>query len=49
MLEVLARIRHRRTRRQLSSYLDGMLSVHESRRLQVHVAQCQACRESWRT
>ena len=45
MLEVLARIRHRRTRRQLSSYLDGMLSVHESRRLQAHLAQCQACRD----
>lgn len=45
MLEVLARIRHRRTRRQLSPYLDGMLSVHESRRVQAHLAQCQACRD----
>jgi len=45
MLEVLARIRHRRTRRQLSPYVDGMLSVHESRRLQAHLAQCQACRD----
>ena len=45
MLEVLARIRHRRTRRQLSPYLDGMLSVQESRRLQAHLAQCQACRD----
>jgi LysM repeat protein len=45
MLEVLARIRHRRTRRQLSPYLDGMLSVHESRRLQAHLAQCRACRD----
>jgi len=45
MLEVLARIRHRRTRRQLSPYLDGMLSVQESRRLEAHLAQCQTCRD----
>ena len=45
MLEVLARIRHRRTRRQLSPYLDGMLSVQESRRLEAHLAQCRACRD----
>jgi hypothetical protein len=45
MLEVLARIRHRRTRRQLSPYLDGMLSDEESRRLEAHLAQCQACRD----
>jgi hypothetical protein len=45
MLEVLARIRHRRTRRQLSPYLDGMLSKQESSRLEEHLAQCQACRE----
>jgi len=45
MLEVLARIRHRRTRRQLSPYLDGMLSAQESRRLEAHLAQCQACRD----
>jgi len=45
MLEVLARIRHRRTRRQLSPYLDGMLSVQGSRRLEAHLAQCRACRD----
>jgi len=45
MLEVLARIRHRRTRRQLSSFLDGMLSPRESRRLEAHLAQCRACRD----
>jgi len=45
MLEVLARIRHRRTRRQLSPYLDGVLSVQESRRLEAHLAQCQTCRD----
>jgi hypothetical protein len=45
MLEVLARILHRRTRRQLSPYLDGMLSEQESRRLEAHLAQCQACRD----
>jgi LysM repeat protein len=45
MLEVLARIRHRRTRRQLSPYLDGVLSVQESRRLEAHLAQCRACRD----
>ena len=45
MLEVLARIRHRRTLRQLSPYLDGMLSVQESRRLEAHLGQCQVCRD----
>ena len=45
MLEVLARIRHRRTRRQLSPYLDEMLSAQESRRLEAHLAQCRACRD----
>jgi hypothetical protein len=45
MLEVLARIRHRRTRRQLSPYVDGMLSARETRRLEEHLAQCQACRD----
>ena len=45
MLEVLARIRHRRIRRQLSPYLDGMLSARGSRRLEAHLAQCQACRD----
>jgi len=45
MLEVLARIHHRRIRRQLSHYLDGMLSTRESRRLEGHLAQCQACRD----
>src|SRR4030042_3360417 len=45
MLEALARIRHRRTRRPLAPYLDGMLSVQESRRLEAHLAQCQTCRD----
>ena len=45
MLEVLARIRHRRTRRQLSPYVDGKLSAQESRRLEEHLAQCRACRD----
>jgi hypothetical protein len=45
MLEVLARIHHRRIRRQLSPYLDGVLSARDSRRLEGHLAQCQACRD----
>ncbi len=45
MLEVLARIRHRRMRRQLSPYLDGMLSAGDRRRFEEHLAQCQACRD----
>jgi hypothetical protein len=45
MLEVLARIHHRRIRRQLSPYLDGALSARDSRRLEGHLAQCQACRD----
>jgi hypothetical protein len=45
MLDVLARIRHRRARRRLSPYLDGMLSDTESRRLEAHLAQCLACRD----
>lgn len=45
MLEVLARIRHRRIRRQLSPYLDGMLSARENRRLEAHLARCRACRD----
>jgi hypothetical protein len=45
MLEVLARIHHRRIRRQLSPYLDGAPSARDSRRLEGHLAQCQACRD----
>lgn len=45
MLEVLARIYHRRTRRLLSPYLDGVLSARDSRRLEGHLAQCEACRD----
>ena len=37
MLEVLTRIRHRRTRRQRSPYLDGVLSARESSRLEADV------------
>lgn len=44
MFEVLARFRHRRLRRDLSAYLDDMLSSNERRRLEKHLDTCAACR-----
>lgn len=44
MFEALARIRHRRLRRDLSAYLDEMLSPGARRRLEEHLDTCAACR-----
>ena len=44
MFEALARIRHRRFRRDLSAYLDEMLSPGACRRLEGHLDTCAACR-----
>jgi len=45
MLEVLGRFRHRRFRRDLSAYVDDMLSERARRRLEAHLDSCQACRQ----
>jgi anti-sigma factor RsiW len=45
MLEALRQFRHRRFRRDLSAYLDDMLSERARRRLEVHLDSCQACRQ----
>ncbi len=45
MLEALQQFRHRRFRRDLSAYLDNMLSERARRRLEVHLDSCQACRQ----
>jgi hypothetical protein len=45
MFEALARIRHRRLRRDLSAYLDEMLSPGARRRLDGHLDTCGACRQ----
>ncbi len=45
MLEVLLQLRHRRFRRDLSAYLDGVLPQRARRRLEVHLDSCQACRQ----
>jgi len=45
MLEVLLQFRHRRFRRDLSAYLDDMLSERARRRLETHLDSCQACRQ----
>jgi hypothetical protein len=45
MLRVLLQLRHRRFRRDLSAYLDGMLPQRARRRLEAHLDSCQACRQ----
>jgi len=45
MLEVLLQFRHRRFRRDLSAYVDNMLSERARRRLEAHLDSCQACRQ----
>jgi len=45
MLEVLGRFRHRRFRRDLSAYVDDMLSERARRRLEAHLDSCEACRQ----
>jgi hypothetical protein len=45
MLEALRQFRHRRFRRDLSAYLDDMLSERARRRLEAHLDSCQACRQ----
>jgi hypothetical protein len=45
MLEALLQFRHRRFRRELSAYLDNMLSERARRRLEAHLDACQACRQ----
>ncbi|KPJ51572.1 MAG: hypothetical protein AMJ38_00060 [Dehalococcoidia bacterium DG_22] len=45
MLEVLLQFRHRRFRRDLSAYVDNMLSEQARRRLEAHLDSCQACRQ----
>ncbi|MFQ5847902.1 MAG: anti-sigma factor family protein [Candidatus Methylomirabilales bacterium] len=39
---------HRRYRHALSAYVDGELGVPEIRRLEVHLAGCDACRQEQR-
>jgi len=43
MLKVLGQFRHRRFRRDLSAYLDGVLPQRARRRLETHLDSCQAC------
>ena len=45
MLEVLGQFRHRRFRRDLSAYVDDMLSERARRRLEAHLDSCEACRQ----
>jgi len=45
MLEALLQFRHRRFRRDLSAYVDDMLSERACRRLEAHLDSCQACRQ----
>ena len=45
MLGVLGQFRHRRFRRDLSAYVDDMLSERARRRLEAHLDSCQACRQ----
>jgi hypothetical protein len=45
MLETLMQFRHRRFRRDLSAYVDNMLSERARRRLEAHLDSCQACRQ----
>ena len=45
MLKVFLQFRHRRFRRDLSAYLDGVLPQRARRRLEVHLDSCQACHQ----
>jgi len=45
MLKVFLQFRHRRFRRDLSAYLDGVLPQRARRRLDVHLDSCQACHQ----
>jgi hypothetical protein len=45
MLKVFLQFRHRRFRRDLSAYLDGVLPQRARRRLDAHLDSCQACRQ----
>ncbi|UCH86265.1 MAG: zf-HC2 domain-containing protein [Dehalococcoidia bacterium] len=45
MLEALMQFRHRRFRRDLSAYVDDMLSERARRRLEAHLDSCEACRQ----
>ncbi len=45
MLEALVQFRHRRFRRDLSAYVDNMLSERARCRLEAHLGSCQACRQ----
>ena len=45
MLKVFLQFRHRRFRRDLSSYLDGVLPQRARRRLEAHLDSCQACHQ----
>jgi hypothetical protein len=45
MLEVFVQLRHRRFRRDLSAYLDGVLPQRARRRLETHLDSCHACRQ----
>jgi hypothetical protein len=45
MLGVLRQFRHRRFRRDLSAYVDDMLSERARRRLEDHLDSCEACRQ----
>jgi hypothetical protein len=45
MLKVFLQFRHRRFRRDLSAYLDGVLPQRARRRLEAHLDSCQACHQ----
>ena len=44
-MEFFERIRHRRARALLSSYIDGEVSAAEARRVEEHAAGCSVCRD----
>jgi len=45
MLKVFLQFRHRRFRRDLSAYLDGVLPQRARRPLEAHLDSCQACHQ----
>jgi outer membrane biosynthesis protein TonB len=45
MLKALLQFRHRGLRRDLSAYLDDMLSERARHRLEAHLGSCEACRQ----